>query len=238
MLDVERGDHVDAGVEQLRRRPASASRASSRARWCGRTRRRAPRPGGGRARRRDPSPAASCRGTRSPGGARPRGPASCAAVCARPCVSTTPTTTSVPRSARRRPSLSIAKVLPTPGARRGRRAASRARGSIVRRLQPVACVEREVELQHVDGRDAEDAERCARRCARRSSRSTSATLQAACGRDALRLQAGVGDADVRVEAGARCGDRVDRHELRRRRARSPGGTRRRARCDGRRADRG
>ena len=33
-----------------------------------------------------------------------------------PWVSTKPTTTSVPRSWRRRPSLSIAKVLPTPGA--------------------------------------------------------------------------------------------------------------------------
>ena len=40
----------------------------------------------------------------------------CSIVRARPCVSTKPTTTSVPRSWRRRPSLSIANVLPTPGA--------------------------------------------------------------------------------------------------------------------------
>ena len=39
-----------------------------------------------------------------------------AAVASRPWVSTSPTTTSVPRSRRRRPSLSMAKVLPTPGA--------------------------------------------------------------------------------------------------------------------------
>ena len=41
---------------------------------------------------------------------------SCAPVSARPWVSTNPTTTSVPRSLRRHPSLSMAKVLPTPGA--------------------------------------------------------------------------------------------------------------------------
>ena len=39
-----------------------------------------------------------------------------AAVWRRPCVSTRPTTTSLPRARRRRPSPSIAKVLPTPGA--------------------------------------------------------------------------------------------------------------------------
>ena len=38
------------------------------------------------------------------------------AVAVRPWVSQKPTTTSVPRSARRRPSASIAMVLPTPGA--------------------------------------------------------------------------------------------------------------------------
>src|SRR5712691_6228638 len=43
-------------------------------------------------------------------------PSTCSAVCARPCVSTNPTTTSVPRSTARRPSLSMAYVLPTPGA--------------------------------------------------------------------------------------------------------------------------
>ena len=43
-------------------------------------------------------------------------PSSSAAVCGRPCVSTKPTTTSVPRSRRRCASLSIAYVLPTPGA--------------------------------------------------------------------------------------------------------------------------
>jgi len=43
-------------------------------------------------------------------------PSSSWAVCGRPCVSTRPTTTSVPRSRRRWASSSIATVLPTPGA--------------------------------------------------------------------------------------------------------------------------
>jgi hypothetical protein len=43
-------------------------------------------------------------------------PSTIASVCGRPCGSTNPTTTSVPRSCRRWPSPSIAYVLPTPGA--------------------------------------------------------------------------------------------------------------------------
>ena len=52
---------------------------------------------------------------RAPRGTTSRSPI-CSAVRGRPCVSTKPTTTSVPRSRRRRPSLSMANVLPTPGA--------------------------------------------------------------------------------------------------------------------------
>ncbi len=115
VLDVDGRDHVDAGVEDrvdvlppllvrraghvrvrqlvdedhLRARAMTASRSISSndaSRWT-----------------------SVRRGTTSRS-------SSCAAVKSRPCVSTYPTTTSAPRSRRRRPSPSIAHVLPTPGA--------------------------------------------------------------------------------------------------------------------------
>ena len=74
----------------------------ARGRWCAPARRPAP-PAGARAqdRVRDPSPRTARRGTRRSGAGRLEA-AERSAVCGRPCVSTKPTTTSVPRSARRR----------------------------------------------------------------------------------------------------------------------------------------
>src|SRR3954447_16618338 len=79
--------------------------------------------------------------------------ATCSAVRARPCVSMKPTTTSVPRSWRRHPSLSIANVLPTPGA------APRYTRSWPRAMTGSGlAVEVEVQLQHVPHLLTEDAE--------------------------------------------------------------------------------
>ena len=116
VLDVERRDDVDAGVEQLvdvlpallvarardvrvrelvdERDLGPAARAS----------RRRPSP-----RTREPRYSIARRGTTS------RSPI-CSAVLLAAVGLDDPTTTSVPRSRRRRPSSSIAKVLPTPGA--------------------------------------------------------------------------------------------------------------------------
>ena len=89
----------------------------SRGRSCARARRPAPPRGAGPAPRR--RPARRTRGRR--GGSSARGstssPSSSSAVRRRPWVSTSPTTTSVPRSNRRRASPSMANVLPTPGRR-------------------------------------------------------------------------------------------------------------------------
>ena len=63
VLDVDGGDHVDARRRAAPRRPASASRCGSRARWCGPARRRARPRAGGRGRRRRPSPRSVRRGT-------------------------------------------------------------------------------------------------------------------------------------------------------------------------------
>ena len=60
MLTVE--IDVDAGVEQLARRPASAWRAPSRARWCARARRPARPRAPAQAPRRRPARSGSCRG--------------------------------------------------------------------------------------------------------------------------------------------------------------------------------
>ena len=57
------GVDVDARVEQLLARPASAWRGASRARWCAPARRPARAWAGGRAPRRGRTPAAGCRGT-------------------------------------------------------------------------------------------------------------------------------------------------------------------------------
>ena len=76
--------------------------------------------------RRDPSPRTARRGRRRSCAGRSAGRAAVPRCAARPCVSTKPTTTSVPRSARRLPSSSMSKVLPTPGLRRGRCAGCRA----------------------------------------------------------------------------------------------------------------
>ena len=65
VLDVDRGDHVDAGGEDLLPRSASASRGSCPGRWCAPARRRAPSPdGGARSRRRCRAPRTPCRDTR------------------------------------------------------------------------------------------------------------------------------------------------------------------------------
>ena len=116
VLHVQRRDDVDAGVEQLVdvlppllvARPGTfvwaISSTKRELRACGRGWRRRPSP-----RTRVPRYEIFFRGTTS----RSR---ICASVLARPCVSTNPTTTSLPRCKPRQPSLSMAKVLPTPGA--------------------------------------------------------------------------------------------------------------------------
>ena len=116
VLDVDRGDDVDAGVEQLvdvlpALLVAGAGHVGVRELVDERPRRAA-----GRGWRRRPSPRTPGRGSGASSGARTSRSRICAAVFGRPCVSTKPTTTSVPRSWRRQPSLSMAYVLPTPGA--------------------------------------------------------------------------------------------------------------------------
>ncbi len=107
VLDVERRDHVDAGVEQLLDvLPALLVARSGRVgvgvlvdeHDCG--------PAGAGPRRR-PSRAAPCRGTSTSRRGITSRSSIWSAVCLRPCVSTTPMTTSVPRSLRRTPSPSI-----------------------------------------------------------------------------------------------------------------------------------
>ena len=92
MLDVERGVDVDAGAEQLLDVLPALGVARARARWCAPARRPGSARGGARARRRGRTPRARVprysiarRGSSS-------SPSSSAAVSARPCVSTTPTT--------------------------------------------------------------------------------------------------------------------------------------------------
>ena len=98
VLDVDRRDHVDAGVEQLL--DVLPALLVLRARHVG-VRELVDERDLGLARqdrRRRPSPRRSRRGTRSPcAGTTSRSPI-CSAVFARPWVSTKPTTTSVPRS--------------------------------------------------------------------------------------------------------------------------------------------
>ena len=91
--------------------------------------------------------------------ARPRGRRSARRSSARPCVSTKPTTTSVPRSARRRPSFEHRERLADAG--RGAEVdAERARVPCAEGYA-IARVEREVQLEHVDAGLAEEAERAA-----------------------------------------------------------------------------
>ena len=217
VLDVDRGDDVDARRRAAPRRPASASRCGEPGHvGVGELVDERDAPARGRGPRRRPSPRTSRRGTSiARRGTTSRSPI-CAAVFGRPWVSTNPTTTSVPRSRRRRPSLSIANVLPDAGrgAEVDAELAARHRRSL-RSHELRELVEREVELEHVDRLLAEEAERPVRRCGRRSSSCTSRDREPALVGDARRLEPGVGDRDVRVEPGAGRGHRVDRH-LRRR----------------------
>src|ERR1035437_9530679 len=89
----------------------------------------------------------------------------CASVWGRPCPWTQPITTSVPRSFRRHPSLSMAYVLPTPGAA-PRYSRSFPRATVValpallsiQHLLLRQVVECDVQGQHVDARIAEDTQ--------------------------------------------------------------------------------
>ena len=162
-------------------------------------------------------------------------------VCGRPYVSTKPTTTSVPRSlaavallehgvgladARRHAEIEqSARARPRPP--RGGRAPASARrwagpdrGSLaghvpVNHAQPepstARLVERQVQLEHVHARLAEEAEQCGPRCARRPASRTCVFGQAARVGDARHLEQRVGGRDVRVEAAGRRGHGVDRH---------------------------
>ena len=116
VLDVDRRDHVDAGVEQLLDvLPALLVAAAGHVGVRQLVDERDLGPAGEHGvdvhllERRCPGSSSVRRGTTS------RSPI-CSAVRARPWVSTNPTTTSVPRPLARRPSLSMANVLPTPGA--------------------------------------------------------------------------------------------------------------------------
>ena len=99
VLDVDRRDHVDAGVEQLVDVLPALLVARARGRWCGPARRPA-RPSGRRARTASRSISSSGRAAvvDACGGGSPRGRRAAPRCCARPWVSTKPTTTSVPRS--------------------------------------------------------------------------------------------------------------------------------------------
>ena len=116
VLDVDGADHVDAGVEELHHVLPTLLVAGARARWCGRARRPARRRAAGRARRRCPSPPGPFRGRSWCAGGAPRGHRSWRRSGPGHGSRRNPTTTSVPRSTRRRASSSMAKVLPTPGA--------------------------------------------------------------------------------------------------------------------------
>jgi hypothetical protein len=115
VLDVQRRDDVDARGEQLfdvlpalrvARAGTFVCASSSTSATCGRRRSTASTSISSNVLSRK---AIVRRGTTS-------SPAICSAVFRRPCDSTKPTTTSSPYSARRRPSFSIANVLPTPAA--------------------------------------------------------------------------------------------------------------------------
>ena len=171
-------------------------------------------------------------------GARSRGRRAAPAVRGRPWISTKPTTMSVPRSSRRWPSSSIWYVLPTPGRhaqvhaqaaafrpafrRRPGRASPRrsvagrrvVRSSVehhaLRRQQPV---EVEVQLEDVDDRLAEEAEQGLRRVPGDDG-AHGVRGHAPGGRDPGHLVVGRGRADVRIEAGGRGRDQVDRDRAR------------------------
>ena len=141
---------------------------------------------------------------------------------ARPWVSTNPTTTSVPRLARRRALVEHREGLADAGrgaevdAERAARHASKPTG---RHCGTIADRGRRLSSSTFDRLLAEDAERPVRRVvvdqraapSRRGSPRSSATR--------ARLQPRVGHRDVGVEPGARRGHRVDRHLRRRRRGR-------------------
>ena len=167
MLDVDRRDDVDPGVEQLLDVLPALLVAASPGRWCARARRPA-RPSGCRAstastsisvERRRRGSSSSRRGTTSR-------PSSSSAVCARPCVSTKPDDDV---GAALEPPVALAEhgeVLPD--ARRGAEvdaqppAAHASPQPAAMRLQSrrqVSRVERQVELEDVDPRLTEEPER-------------------------------------------------------------------------------
>ena len=117
VLDVERRDHVDAGLEQLLDvLPALLVHRPRDVRVRELVDEHDVGPAGERPRSTSISSNSVPAVLEPAGGERPPDRRSARPCAARPWVSTTPTTTSVPRSWRRRPSLSMAKVLPTPGA--------------------------------------------------------------------------------------------------------------------------
>ena len=207
VLDVDRGDDVDAGVEQLLDVLPALLVARCRGRWCGRARRRAPPRAGGPGPRRGPSPRRSCRGTSSCLRGTTSSPSSCSAVCARPWVSTKPIDDV---GAALAPPLALVEHgvrLADPGRRPEVDAQPSAAHS--RSSSPRLAAEREVQLEHVDPRLAEEAERPALDVVVDELRDVGGAQPASL-RDPGDLQVGVRRADVRVEAGAAGGDRVRR----------------------------
>ena len=116
VLDVDRRDHVDPGIQQLVDVLPALLVARPRHVGVRELVDQRHRSGAGQQpvevhllERRRPGARRRARGSTS-------SPSTISAVCSRPWVSTRPTTTSVPRASRRRPSSSMATVLPTPGA--------------------------------------------------------------------------------------------------------------------------
>ena len=158
VLDVDGRDHVDAGVEQLLDVLPALLVPGSRERSCARARRRArPRACARQRSRRCPSPRTRCPGTRCGAAARPRGRRSAPACSRRPWVSTNA-------------DHDVGAARPTPPAfvEHRERLADAGSSSEVdpelpacHRVSLRSCrlIERHVELEHVDRRLTEEAER-------------------------------------------------------------------------------
>ena len=99
VLDVDGGEDVDAGVEDVLDVLVALRVLEARARWCARARRSGTARGRGRGCRAGPSPRAGRRGRRRAAAGAARGPAAWRSVSARPWVSSRPITTSRPASA-------------------------------------------------------------------------------------------------------------------------------------------
>ena len=217
MLDVHRGSARRSRRRAGPRRPASAWRCASRGRWCARARRPA-RPAGARASTASTSSSVSSHaavGDRPPR-AGPPGPRAAPAVLARPWVSTSPTTTSVPRlgAAVRLAEHGVGLADPRCRAEVDPQLTARAHGVIIRPWCPAAAAAtaRFSPVTFTPGSPRNPSPRPS--VASATSSRTSCLGQPGDPGDPRHLQLGVGGADVRVEPGAGRGDGVGRHGAR------------------------